>query len=381
MTYPRHALSHLELGRLLAALSAQDFRLIGPHQRDGAITYAEITGVTDLPAGWTDEQAPGHYRLNRREDQALFAYAVGPHSWKQELFPARQPVWRAQQQGDDFTIELEEVLREKRAFIGVRACELAAMAIQDRVFTGGIAVDSAYAARRQDVFIVAVHCTHPAATCFCTSMNSGPRCAHGFDIALTELIEDGVPRYVLEVGSPAGQDLIAPLQLAPAAAESVQSADTAIAGAAARISRSLDTDGIKELLYTNAEHPRWDAIAERCVSCGNCTMVCPTCFCSSVEDTTSLDGLSAERTRQWASCFDPEFTHLAGAGPSRSSTPSRYRHWLTHKLASWQDQFGSSGCVGCGRCITWCPPGIDLTEEVHAIRVTVPRDTRGNTDV
>ncbi len=381
MSIPCHALSHDELGLLLAALSAQDYRLIGPSRRDGAITYAPITGVADLPAGWTDEQAPGHYRLHRRDDQALFAYAVGPHSWKQELFPSRQPLWRAQRQGEDFTVELEEVLSAKRAFVGVRACELAAMAIQDHVFTGGIAIDTAYAARRQDVFIVAVHCTQPAATCFCTSMNTGPRCEQGFDIALTELIEEGTPHYVLEIGSQAGQHLIDQLQLGPAAAGAIQSAQAATQRAAATISRSLDTHGIKELLYANTEHPRWDAIAERCVSCGNCTMVCPTCFCSSVEDTTSLDGLTAERTRQWASCFDPEFTHLAGGGPSRSSTRARYRHWLTHKLASWQDQFGSSGCVGCGRCITWCPPGIDLTEEVHAICATIPPDTRGDTDV
>lgn len=97
-------------------------------------------------------------------------------------------------------------------------------------------------------------------------------------------------------------------------------------------------------------------------------MVCPTCFCSSVHDVADLSGDNVERIRQWDSCFNLDFSYTKG-GTVRDNTRSRYRQWLTHKLASWQDQFDSLGCVGCGRCITWCPVGIDLTEEVQAIRV------------
>ncbi|MBF0393567.1 MAG: 4Fe-4S dicluster domain-containing protein, partial [Alphaproteobacteria bacterium] len=119
----------------------------------------------------------------------------------------------------------------------------------------------------------------------------------------------------------------------------------------------------------NREHPRWDEVAKRCLTCGNCTMVCPTCFCTTVDDVTDLGGTRTERVRSWDSCFTLDFSYIHG-GSVRNEGSSRYRQWITHKLSSWHDQFGSSGCVGCGRCITWCPVGIDITEEVGAIRAS-----------
>jgi ferredoxin len=108
-------------------------------------------------------------------------------------------------------------------------------------------------------------------------------------------------------------------------------------------------------------------------------MACPTCFCTTVDDVTDLTGSQAVRSRRWDSCFSMDFSYIHG-GSVRSSGASRYRQWLTHKLASWQDQFGASGCVGCGRCITWCPVGIDLTEEVEAIRQDAERRRSGRGD-
>jgi Fe-S-cluster-containing hydrogenase component 2 len=129
----------------------------------------------------------------------------------------------------------------------------------------------------------------------------------------------------------------------------------------------MDTDDLRQLLLGNLESPRWDSIAERCLSCTNCTMVCPTCFCSTVTEVEELT--QVDRRRQWDSCFNIDFSRVNG-NPSRNSIAGRYRQWLTHKLATWHDQFGTSGCVGCGRCITWCPPGIDLTEEVAELRTS-----------
>ena len=139
--------------------------------------------------------------------------------------------------------------------------------------------------------------------------------------------------------------------------------------AAQQMGRAMDTHDIRDLLLDNLDHPRWDAVASRCLSCANCTLVCPTCFCSAVEDTTDLSGEEAERARVWDSCFSVDYSYIHG-GSVRQSGRSRYRQWMTHKLGTWFDQFGTSGCVGCGRCITWCPVGIDITEEVAAIRAT-----------
>ena len=226
----------------------------------------------------------------------------------------------------------------------------------------------AYAMRRQDAFIVAVNCGEAGGTCFCVSMQTGPKASSGFDLALTELLDGDSHHFLVEVGSKTGAELLEQVPHRPAADAHVAAAEAVVARTASQMGRSLDTDGIKELLQGNPDHPRWDEVAERCLTCGNCTMVCPTCFCTTVEDHSDLSGTSAERVRKWDSCFTMDFSYLHG-GSVRSTARSRYRQWMTHKLASWFDQFGTSGCVGCGRCITWCPVGIDITQEAAAIRV------------
>jgi ferredoxin len=354
------------LDDLIAALRRRGCRVLGPTVRDGAIVYDELESAAELPVGWTDRQEAGTYRLERREDDARFGYAVGPHSWKQFLFPARLRLWRAKANGGAPVVEEEPLDETPLAFIGVRACELNAIAIQDRVFTGGKFVDRDYAARRRGIFVVAVNCGEPAATCFCVSMDAGPRVEQGYDLALTEVL-DGEHRFLVEAGSPAGEEVLAELSSRSAGEADVAAATAVVDSAAARMGRTMQSADLRDLLADNLEHPRWDEVAGRCLTCGNCTMVCPTCFCSSVEDTTDLTGEEAARTRVWDSCFSLDYSYIHG-GHVRSSSRSRYRQWMTHKLGTWHDQFGTSGCVGCGRCITWCPVGIDITEEVAALR-------------
>lgn len=360
------------LGSLIGELRADGYLTIGPTLSQGAVTYGEIAGVADLPAGWTDRQEPGSYRLVPRDDEARFGYAVGPHSWKRYLFPPRSLLWRAEVTPEGFVTQPGDVDPPRYAFLGVRGCELAAIRIQDKVFLESGVVDPVYAARRAPAFIVAIHCSTAASTCFCVSMQTGPRAGEGFDLALTEVLEDGVPHYVVEVGTRRGADLLARIPHAVAAPEDVTSAEAVVAATAASMTRTMDTGGIRELLAASMDHPRWDDVAERCLSCGNCTMVCPTCFCSSVEDTTDLAGTGAEAWRRWDSCFALDHSRL-GEGSVRGSTKARYRQWLTHKLGTWIDQFGTSGCVGCGRCLTWCPVGIDITAEIAALRGPGPR--------
>jgi ferredoxin len=228
--------------------------------------------------------------------------------------------------------------------------------------------DAQYAERRRDAFLVTVVCSDPSGTCFCVSMQTGPRAGSGYDLALTELL-DGDHRFLARAGSERGEEVLAELATRPGTAGDESAAEDVVDRTVAHMGREMDTTGIRDLLYANAEHPRWDDVASRCLSCGNCTMVCPTCFCTSVDEHTSLSGGETEHWRIWDSCFSTDFSYLHG-GSVRSSPRSRYRQWMTHKLASWFDQFGTSGCVGCGRCLTACPVGIDITEEVAAIRAT-----------
>ncbi len=355
------------LDLLFEALHGEGYTTVGPTVRDGAIVYDIIAGSSDLPEGWTDTQEAASYRLRRRDDAALFGFSVGPQSWKQYLFPPRTDLFRVERADDGVKFVLPETAAPRYAFIGVRACEMAAIGIQDAVFLKSGFTDRTYAQRRTEAFIVAVQCSEAGGTCFCSSMGTGPACDSGFDLALTEMIDEERHSLLVEAGSERGAGILDDLPSREASDDDIAWAGAIVRSTAASMGRELDTNGIKELLYDNLEHARWDDVAERCLSCANCTLACPTCFCSTMEDATALSTDTAVRTRRWDSCFSLDFSALH-RHPLRGSTRSQYRQWLTHKLASWIDQFGTSGCVGCGRCITWCPVGIDLTAEVAAIR-------------
>ena len=353
------------LASLISLLKDQGYQVIGPTVRDGAVTCDVIEGVEDLPAGWGDDQSSGRYRLKKRSDAALFGHNLGPQGPKRYLHPPELLLFEGTRDDGAFRILGNPPQPAKRAFLGVRPCELAAIARLDRVFESDRYVDPPYHARRHNALVIAVNCTQSAGTCFCTSMGTGPRAQSGFDLALTELADRGL--FVADVGSEAGTELLGRIQHREPAADETAAADTLVDQTARGIGRQLDTTGLKELLTDSFESPRWDEVALRCLSCANCTLVCPTCFCTTVEDLTDVAGQDAERWRKWDSCFTDSFSYIHG-GSVRLSVKSRYRQWLTHKLAYWVDQFGAFGCVGCGRCITWCPGKIDITEEVAAIR-------------
>jgi len=354
------------LGDLYDALVDEGYHVIGPAVQDGAIVLRELSSAGELPFGWGVRLEPGGYRLRRRDDTAAFGHSAGPGSWKQFLHPPRERLWSATRTADGFEVSgdgQDEVPRY--AFLGVRPCDLRAIAIQDRVLAQP---GSRYAARRAQLFIIVVNCTEPGETCFCASMGSGPGVQDpGYDLALTEMADDRGHRFLIDVGSQRGADILGQVGSRRADDATVGQARSAVEAAAGRMGRQMPADGLRDLMADSHDAARWDDVTSRCLTCGNCTMACPTCFCTTIEDTTDLTGEHAERWELWDSCYDLDFSYVHG-GSVRSSPKSRYRQWLTHKLGTWHDQFGSSGCVGCGRCIVWCPTGIDLTEEVKALR-------------
>jgi len=358
-------LPRAELDRLFEALAVDGRRIIGPTIADGAVVYDELDSPAGLPHGWMADTAPGSYRLRSTGGERAFDYVVALTSWKRFTHPSLVPLTRSRRDGDQIVVEPIREDAPKLAFVGVRACELAALNIQERAMRAGPAGDPDHAARRDAALIVAVECAAATSTCFCTSMASGPEVDGGADLMLSEL-DDG---FVVRVGSEAGAGVVDPLGLRVASPDAVDRAGTQVAAVRAAIGDPVPGDGLPERLRAALDHPHWAQVAERCLACANCTLVCPTCFCTSVEDVTDLTGVNAERHRVWDSCFSEEFSYIHG-GSVRESTRSRYRQWITHKLAAWEDQFGSFGCVGCGRCITWCPAGIDITVEAAALRGT-----------
>ncbi len=348
---------------LFDALCAGGYRCVGPQARDGAVVFDTLSGVEDLPLGVTDEQAPGRYRLKPGDGQRHFAWANGPQALKPLLFAPHEPLWRVERNADGrLAFAACTPAPEKIAVIGVRGCDLAAMALQDQHFLKGPYDDPYYRARRNNLFLIAVHCSHPADTCFCVSTGDGPAAEGGFDLVLSEL-DDG---FIVASGTPAGAEFMSRLDLAPVRDAQREAAEREIQAAAQRQQRRLPGRDLKQSLFANLEHPRWDEVAGRCLSCGNCTSVCPTCFCHGEVEMPALDGAVSEHARQWDSCFTQGHSYIHGK-VLRAETRLRYRQWLTHKLGSWHDQYGRSGCVGCGRCISWCPVGIDVTEEATAI--------------
>ncbi len=345
---------------LIGALRAEGMTIVGPSVRDGAIVLTELDSAAQLPHGWGVELSPGGYKLRRRTDSAAFAHSSGPQSWKSYLHPASSPLWTVRR--DDFTVVDDTPDPVRYAFLGVRPCDLRAIAVQDRVLGKP---GTAYAKRRAATFIVAMACTEPGATCFCVSAGGGPADGPGADLRLVELAGESECRYLVEAVTDAGRRVLERLPQRASTDAEAEAGET-VAAAADKMGRALPLVDLPTLLASTRQAARWDEVAQRCLTCGNCTMVCPTCFCTTVHDTSDLTGEIAQRWQTWDSCFDVDFSYLHG-GPVRASAQSRYRQWLSHKLGTWHVQFGESGCVGCGRCIVWCPVGIDITEEANAL--------------
>ena len=358
------------LDELVQALRQGGRDVIGPTVRDGAIMLEPIETASALPSGWGVDNSPGVARLVRRDDERVFDQPPGPTSWKRWTFPPRvtQMAWNGAGESDgDRQPQSATPVPAPMAFLGARACEIAALAIQDRILAGGPVVDSDYVARRRDNLIVAVECAVAGGTCFCTSMGTGPELGGGYDLGLSEL-DDG---FVVRLGSDAGRRIVDGLGLQPTTDIQQHTAEDSVAGVRAAMGEPLPMEGIPERLVAAPQSPRWAEIAERCLHCTNCTLVCPTCFCTSVSQRSDLDGGSATTERSWESCFTLDFARVAG-GNFRTRPEDRYRQWLTHKFGTWWTQFGSSGCVGCGRCIAWCPVGIDVRVETQAVAATAP---------
>lgn len=364
------------LGRLVEALIDDGYRVVGPAVGGEAIVLEELDSAECLPDGWGVETGPGRYRLRRRADSAVFGHSSGPQSWKRFLHPPRRRLWSSGADGVFEPAEEEAGDTPRYAFLGVRGCDLASIGILGTVLGGGAHPDGSFSRRRGSALVIAVNCTEPGEVCFCASMGTGPgvdAAGPGYDLALTERIDADGHRFLVNVGSAEGARVISLVAHRAADSAEIASARDDVEAAAGAMGRQMPSGDLRELMRESRESTHWDDVSSRCLTCANCTLVCPTCFCTTTEDVTDLTGDNVERWQHWASCFELDFTYMHG-GSTRASGASRYRQWLSHKLGTWHDQFGGSGCVGCGRCIAWCPDYIDTLDTSTPISAHVPVD-------
>jgi ferredoxin len=355
-------LPRAQLQQLFDVLHQQGFACVGPKQADNAIVYAEIQGVDDLPKGLEVDQSPGQFSMQQQEHDRHFSWANTAQAIKPLSFTSREVLWQCEKDAQG-NLHFKQHMPPSRAIaiIGARACDLAALRLQEQHFLNPYAEDPWFKQRIGNLFIVAVHCSHAAATCFCHNTGDGPRASRDFDIAMHELDQG----FILEAGSYSGEKILRKLALDKITAQHSKLAEEQINTTISRQTRTLPAE-VKDILLQRLEHPHWEKVGERCLSCGNCTAVCPTCFCHQQHDEFSMANNTGSHYREWSSCFTHNHGYISGHS-LRPTTARRYRQWLTHKFANWYEQYGRSGCVGCGRCITWCPVGIDVTVELKAL--------------
>ncbi len=349
----------------LLSLLQEEYDVVAPaYSPEGrSIVLERISSPDRVATGYRDRQRPGHYTVRKSGDGTLFGYANGPHSPKSYLHPGRLTLFTGEWGDGGFSLTVPPGPERPYAFFGIRPCDAFGIQVLDRTFLRVANVDARYRARREGAFVAAVNCTEPSEVCFCASMGTGPRAESGYDWRITEMADD----LLVESGTGRGAAALARLPARAAGSVELAEADRLIREAIPRMGRTLDTRNLPKILRQRLEHPHWDVMKDWCVGCTNCTIVCPTCFCNDVQDHVDLELRRVRRDRVWDSCFALQFAETCGGNP-REELKHRYRHWCVHKLGYWVEQYGVFGCVGCGRCLTWCPVGIDITQVATVIR-------------
>jgi sulfhydrogenase subunit beta (sulfur reductase) len=351
-----------ELERLFGVLQSQGYQVFGPRESEHGPVLGALDRPDDMARRWVADPQPGMMTWRRQDHGAFFSYTTLLESWKSVVFPAVEALWAAPDGSAPSLVEYEP---ERLALLGLHACDLRALEILDRVFLAGSSPDAHYRRRRENLFIVGVECQHAAATCFCAAMESGPRIEKGADWVLTEICNEQAHYFLLRAQSDRGRKWLDAELLSTARPEEIRIAEQGLQ----QVTQQTAWQGAKNLperaLADHYRHSHWDDVAQRCLACGNCTAVCPTCFCF---DMLHHGDVVCETScgRRWSSCFNAEHSYIHG-GSVRSGIASRYRQWLMHKLVTWQEQFNINGCVGCGRCISACPAAIDLRREAEAL--------------
>ncbi|PRR70226.1 Anaerobic sulfite reductase subunit A [Moorella humiferrea] len=274
---------------------------------------------------------------------------------KDLFFPRTETMYRYEVQGKEAGVTEIPTFDGKMVLVGVRSCDARSFLIMDDVFLTKGYVDEFYRRRRENTRVVALACTQNAPTCFCTSFGIDPGRAEGVDVQMWP-VADG---YLLEPITAAGRELL------DQAGELLTATDTAPPPAAVP-GLVVDVTGVTEKLQGMFEHPYWTAVSRKCLGCGACTYLCPTCHCFDIQGENR--GNSGYKFRCWDSCMFSEYTRMAGGHNPRPSKKERLRNRFLHKLQYFPERYGKFACVGCGRCLDRCPVNVDITRVIREVK-------------
>ena len=280
---------------------------------------------------------------------------------KEVFFPQTEVLftYRAGKEG----VEIEEAPAPKRRMVllGVRPCDARSFVLLDKFFSSGENKDLYYLEKRENTTTIGLACNHPLSTCFCTSLGGSPFGKEGIDL----LLQDINDKYLIETVTEKGERLIKKFPwLRDAKKGDIEKAKRLSEDAEEAIRSKVSVKGVSEKLDRMFDDTVWGQIYQKCVGCGVCTFLCPTCYCFDILDEETEEG---KRVRIWDSCQFPCFT-LQGSGHNpRPSGKERMRQRIMHKFNYSVKNFGESFCVGCGRCVRECPVNLDIREIVEEI--------------
>jgi len=325
-----------------------DYQVFAPVKKDGHADFEQIKAGKDVYLEYENTKKPA----------------------KEIFFPQSEEMFSYCDTGDEVKIE-EKLDDSKKVLFGVRPCDAKSLNMLDKVFNNDLYQDVYYAARRKNSIIVVIGCNEPSTTCFCTSFGIGPMSEEGADIFMIDTGDS----YVVKAVTDKGKEILSSFSnFNEASEEDLQQADKIKEQAVAGITSKIEVTGLKEKLDGMFESSIWDTLHEKCLGCGACAYLCPTCHCFDITD----DAVNAkgERVRNWDSCMFPLFTlHGSGHNP-RPTGKERIRQRVMHKFNYFVKNFDEMACVGCGRCIKNCPVNLDIRRVIGLIQEQQDSETR-----
>jgi ferredoxin len=332
-------------------LEKRDFKPFLQSLIDGYDLYAPVHLAEGVPV----------YRKMGRPDEVDLSLLNPQKSLKEVFFPQDEVMFRYEKVDQETQMVSTEEVKRERVVLGARPCDIEAISIIEEVFSGREYTDIYFLNKRKATMIIGMACHQPLPTCFCSSTGGGPFVRKGSDLFLIDLGE----AYLVEILTEKGEAFKKNKFFKKTSAKNLQLAKELEEKASKKTDSTIPVKGIDQKLDQWVESPFWDRVHEKCISCRVCTYLCPTCHCFDIMDEALNE--KGQRVRNWDSCLSEFYTLETSGHNPRATCRERTRQRLMHKFNYFPKVFDRIACVGCGRCILYCPVNFDIREVIKEI--------------